>query len=811
LTLGIGLSCDLLAQKLDQGFDPGADNTVQVVLEQSDGKLLVAGEFTNIAGASRRALVRLNADGSLDSGFNPAIGDGAIYAMALQPDGRILIGGTFTQVGPSSRNRLARLNANGSLDTAFDVSVQGTVRALALQADRRILVGGDFSSIGGSFHYYVGRLYPDGTVDDGFDVSPDPTPGASTYAIVVQPDGYILVAGTFGIGRVSAGDGSYVGAFPVVNNGSVYRVALQADGGILIGGAFTSLTKSATTTPRNHLARLDTNGNVDQAFNPAPDSSVLSLGVQADGRILVGGLFANIASTARSRAARLDANGGIDTAFNPNVSGGDVLDLDALSDGGIVVVGSFSGLVNATPRSRIGRINVDGSLDVGFAPIAQTQPYAIAQQPDGRVLVAADFQGRNNLARFNVDGSLDAFNPDIDFPVKALAVLADGSLLIGGSFTTVGGTARNHIARLGANGSLDAAFNPAFGATDKIYAFAVQPDGAILVAGSFSGIAGGSRHNIARLNPNGSLDAGFDSGVNPNSEVYCVAVQADGRILIGGNFTTIGVTTRKHIARLNANGSLDAGFDPSADFAVFVVAPQPDARILVGGQFATIGGGTHYALARLQANGSHDSGFVADALQSPGVPGTVWSVVTLADGRILVGGQFATIAGGNHQHIARLGANGVLDAAFEPGASARVFALAVQVDGRILVGGDFTSIGGGVRNYFVRLSVPDSAGQSLDINGTTAAWRRTGAMPELTAPPQLLFSADGVSYSPASTMIRVADTWTGVFAAPVGPTFFLRARGATGGGYYNASTGGVDVTRKFNVSDMDRIFAATFE
>ena len=204
LALWLGPAADLVAQQLDQGFNPAADNTVQVTFEQPDGKLLVAGEFTNIAGATRRGLVRLNADGSLDAGFTAVIGDGAVFAIALQADGRILIGGTFTQVGPSSRNRLARLNTDGKLDTAFDVSVQGTVRALAVQADQRILVDGDFTSIGGSFRYYVSRVNADGTVDDGFDVARDPTPGASVYDIVVQPDGYILVAGSLGIGRVSA-------------------------------------------------------------------------------------------------------------------------------------------------------------------------------------------------------------------------------------------------------------------------------------------------------------------------------------------------------------------------------------------------------------------------------------------------------------------------------------------------------------------------------------------------------------------------------------------------------------------------------
>ena len=127
---------------------------------------------------------------------------------------------------------------------------------------------------------------------------------------------------------------------------------------------------------------------------------------------------------------------------------------------------------------------------------------------------------------------------------------ADGKILVGGDFTSVGGQTRNNIARLNPDGSLDASFDP--NASFFVEALAVQADGKILVVGLFSSIGGQTRNGIARLNSDGSLDANFDP--NANGQVHAVAVQADGKILVGGDFTSIGGQTRNRIARLTTTG-----------------------------------------------------------------------------------------------------------------------------------------------------------------------------------------------------------------------------------------------------------------
>src|SRR6266487_1853202 len=132
------------AQSALDGFDPNANNFVVALGVQADGKIVVGGAFTSIAGQPRNKIARLNPDGSLDTSFDPNA-DNDVYALAVQADGKILVGGFFTSIGGGTRNRIARLNPDGSLDTNFDPNANSNVRAIGVQADGKILVGGAFT------------------------------------------------------------------------------------------------------------------------------------------------------------------------------------------------------------------------------------------------------------------------------------------------------------------------------------------------------------------------------------------------------------------------------------------------------------------------------------------------------------------------------------------------------------------------------------------------------------------------------------------------------------------------------------------
>jgi uncharacterized delta-60 repeat protein len=185
--------------------------------------------------------------------------------------------------------------------------------------------------------------------------------------------------------------------------------------------------------------------------------------------------------------------------------------------------------------------------------------------------------------------------------VSNIVLQPDGKIIIGGGFTTYNGTARNYIARLNADGTLDSSFNPGAGANSTVYSIALQPDGKILIGGQFTTYYDTNRNGVARLNSDGTLDSSFNPGGGANGTVTSIALQPDGMIIIGGNFTTYNGTARNRIARLKADGTLDTIFNPGigANFDINTTTIQPDGMIVIGGNFTSYNGVTRNYLARL--------------------------------------------------------------------------------------------------------------------------------------------------------------------------------------------------------------------
>lgn len=149
---------------LDSSFNPGTVNGISSVALQPDGKVLIGGSFTSVNGTNRQGTARLNANGSLDSSFNPGTGvNGTVYSVVLQKNGKVLIGGLFTNVNGTNRNNIARLNADGGLDNTFNpgTGANGVVRSIALQPDGNAVIGGEFITVNGVIRPYVARLYGD--------------------------------------------------------------------------------------------------------------------------------------------------------------------------------------------------------------------------------------------------------------------------------------------------------------------------------------------------------------------------------------------------------------------------------------------------------------------------------------------------------------------------------------------------------------------------------------------------------------------------------------------------------------------------
>lgn len=325
---------------------------------------------------------------------------------------------------------------------------------------------------------------------------------------------------------------------PRVNNSvnSHINFAVQADGKIIIfSGDFTEVGGIA----RSRLARLHADGTLDQGFNPIVGTSisdrVFSVAVQADGKIIIGGRFSNVGGVARTNLARLNADGTLDLGFHPAVDSS-LSFIAVQTDGKILIRGDFT-MVNGVGRNSLARLNADGTLDMDFHPLPDAGGYGMTLLPERKILI----WGRAFIVRLNSDGTPDmGFDVDVDADVESMALQADGKILIGGDFFMVNGVLRPGLARLNADGTLDLGFDPGadYKLTDII---AVLTDGKILIG---SDVLGGG---LAQLDANGALDPDFNPDVN--GSVWDMAIQADGKILIAGSFTSVNGVPR-NFARL---------------------------------------------------------------------------------------------------------------------------------------------------------------------------------------------------------------------------------------------------------------------
>lgn len=351
----------------------------------------------------------------------------------------------------------------------------------------------------------------------------------------------------------------------------------------------------------------------------------------------------------------------------------------------------------------------DNTFAVGTGPSARV--ITSVMQNDGKMVIGGAFvtyngTARNRVARVLRDGSLDAtFTPGAgaNNSVNSVALASGGDVYLGGAFTSYDGTGRNRMVRINSDGSLDAGFAPGTGFNASVIRVAVQPDGKVIAVGDFTSYNGTGRNRVARLNADGSLDASFNPGTGANFLVTSLALQSDGKILIGGYFNNYNGTVVVALARLNSNGTLDTGYNSGGagpNNSVQVVELQPDGKALVGGDFTTYNGTGRNRILRTNTDGSLDTGF------NPGTGANsfVLAFAQQSDGAILLGGNFTTFDGVAHNRICRVGSNGAVDAIWTSVANNDVNTLCWIPEGKLVVGGIFTTIAGNASNRLARLN-----------------------------------------------------------------------------------------------------------
>ncbi|TGE24281.1 T9SS type A sorting domain-containing protein [Hymenobacter aquaticus] len=714
------------------GLQVYAPGTAYSVTEQPDGKRVVVGSFSRINGTAVPRLARFNADGSLDAAFNQNIGAAAaVYRAKLQSNGQYLlvafsnspltVGGLtraggllrlnangtadasfdpgtgpsygtgaaylddalplangqtlavgyFEQFNGTTAHGIVRLNANGSVDPTFNQGsgADGEVWTIAPAPGGKFLIGGDFDSYNGYVCNGVARLNADGSFDTSFNAGLQFD--SQIYNIKVQPNGSILLAGVV----TSAASPTGVGLQRVLPSGvrdntftvpsllsepygaySYYGEAMevQADGKILV-------KTNSLATP---LVRLNTNGSIDASYQAIGDPNYLpySITLLSSGKLAVPGFFTNFSGTLDRSLLQLNTDGSVDASWQPVTQvNGNVSAVARQADGKLLIGGSFMD-INGQSARRLARLNTDGTLDGQFVfnttsalDVAVTD---LALQPDGRVVVASGRQLRRYLTNGSPDNSFAASL----FPSAPTRVLVqpDGRVLVGGPFTQYGNAPVSNLVRLLNNGTYDGTFAPVTSGNNSLSAFgsmALQADGKLLVGGSFRNASGSSATRVVRLNFNGSVDASFTSvpfttasgTYSPSNRFFALTLQPDGKLVAGGVFGAVNGSVRANLARLNADGTLDAGFTPPAlTGTIYTLAVQPNNRVLVGGSFTSSSLPTN--LARVLANGTADATFAATAVPN----GSVRSLLIEPSGAVLAGGFFTTIGGQADMALARL-------------------------------------------------------------------------------------------------------------------------------------------------------------
>jgi uncharacterized delta-60 repeat protein len=362
-------------------------------------------------------------DALVDPTFKPIVGDGVhgyVLATAIQTDGKILIAGEFETVNGQSRPNLARLLPNGTLDVGFNPNLTlSHPRALAVQPDAKILAGGATSDIRGGGKLLV-RLHPNGGLDTAFEFAPGLTNRMSLAAMALQLDGRILVSLVTCCGPDGNGSNVVMRLLPngrrdvsfqpfathQLDDDTVTSIALQADGRILIAGYLLAYDVPIS----RHLARLDSNGVPDSAFRPQIDSAVHTVVVQPDGRILLGGWFTEVNGQPCSGIARLNPDGTLDSTFKTIIWPDQRLDVTALvwqKDSSILVGGVAHDPQDWSRMSFVTRLNPQGIWDSGYMAILRGEtattsaPYvnALTLQTNGQLLVAGLFDSVNKVPR----------------------------------------------------------------------------------------------------------------------------------------------------------------------------------------------------------------------------------------------------------------------------------------------------------------------------------------------------------------------------------------------------------------------------
>jgi uncharacterized delta-60 repeat protein len=700
-----------------------------------------------LGNVSTGRIVKIDSDGNQDLSFDTGESTGLIYedraslgglagmavrASKIDSNGAIYFGGDFTSYGRDgsslTRNRIIRLLSNGSIDrpdffspdnfntgTGFDA----IVRVIEIDNSGRILVGGDFTTYNGApsgTYNRIIRLNTNGTVDNTFTIATGFD--GIVRDIKLDSNNKIYVCGDFTtyqsltnnrIIRLND-DGSKDISFDNATGfagGNVNKISIDSNGKIYVVGNFTSY-KSVTN---NRIIRLNDDGSKDTNFDNTTGFTTEVLTVLAvSDKVYVGGLFILYKSVTNNRIIRLNDDGSKDNDFNIGTGfNNNVRDLK-LNSNRLYVCGDFTSY-NDVSCGEMVKLNLDGSLDTTFQSmftnVANTLVAVITMSIDNlnNIYVGGTFLFYRNNQRIikldkNANSLVNVTKKGFNGTLWKIKKDSLNRLVIAGAFNTYNGVTRNRLIRLDENLEIDNTLSIGTGFNAAARTVLEQTDGKVIVGGEFTtynGAPSGTYNRIIRLNSDGSVDGGFTIGTGFNALILSLGLQSDGKIICGGQFTTYNGNSAGRIVRLNVDGTIDNTFNMGVGFdssLVWDIIVDENDKIYVGGSFTTYDGESSVGVIRLNSDGTGDPTFNVGT----GFFGNVFTL-SLFNNKLICGGQFTSYNGVTSNNIIRLNSDGSVDinlsgsrgfGASPIKADERVYAVLTTPDGKIYAGGGFS-------------------------------------------------------------------------------------------------------------------------
>ena len=680
------VSFPILAQNAIEDFRPLLKKSVPIahIDFQNDGKIITGSSNLSVVGNhSVNGLVRLNADGTLDSSFKfefDITQGGVICDLFVQDDDKIIVSGQnmFQGITPSP---LIRLLADGSLDETFNFPIPDLylIQVIPVLDDKYIVVGFPDSDLPG-----IIRINNDGSIDETFDVGNGFDEMSKNSSVLMQEDGKII----------------FIGSFSRFND-----------------------------QPANNIVRINLDGSLDNTFQIGTGSSLAngsagylrSITEQSDGKLLVGGHFDSFSGTSARNIIRLNADGSLDAAFKSTEVPG-VIDFVGAS----IVLPNNDILVSG--RNALFKLNHDGSIDESFVDGYMNQVHtnsffpglnALTQSPEGTIYLGGVFTRYNNeirigMAAIEEDGTLTDFNPHLGaYPtITTVESQTDGKIIVVGDFLNPITEERGgQIARFNIDGTLDVDFTGKTQAwpPSSVKDIAIGPNDEIYLGGTFSSFNDIPFPGLVKLASDGTLDQSFRPAITRRSDgIEQILIQGDQIILAGG----IEAANIDQLVRVDANtGTIDESFNAANQLPLDAgddllrnlthVAMQSDGKILVFGWYPFSGKGGF--ILRFSGEGVLD-----DTFSAPDLPLYRFTSVAVLPNDEIVFGAFP-IAGAEYQEqipLFHLNADGgLIDNMAILYQEAMINAILPLTDTEIIIGGTFDDINSQPINTLAKIAL----------------------------------------------------------------------------------------------------------